>query len=58
MNYGSGYGNAINDKMRRKAGIASNATGGMPRGKGGAKGGGKGGAKGGGKKTSKKGGYR
>jgi hypothetical protein len=45
MNYGGGYGNSMNDKMRRKAGIEKNsgmkrsATNGGNGGKGGAKGG-------------------
>lgn len=49
MNYGAGYGNAINDKMRRKAGIEKNS--GMKRS---ATNGGKGGAKGGPKRPKPK----
>lgn len=53
--YGSGFGNSLNDKMRRKAGIGMN--GGTSRqSRGGGKSGGKGMTK---KKASKKmGGYR
>lgn len=48
MNYGGGYGNSINDKMRRKAGMMSNAK------KAPAGNGGKGGAKGGPKRLKPK----
>jgi hypothetical protein len=48
MNYGGGYGNSINDKMRRKAGIANNSM------KRSATNGGKGGAKGGPKRPKPK----
>jgi len=54
MNYGSGFGNSTNDKMRRKAGIMVNGSSSRP-----SRGGGKGGPKPASrKKTSKKGGYR